>query len=273
MSRGIPTELCENMIDVLSTDRKALGECGLVCSAWLPRSRFHLFSSIGLLCSTSAPFIHILGSPTCTFASFVRKLTIYFGSEHETNAGMVAQRFLRLATSSAFRRLTEVMSLRLVNIDWTLFSIPQQTAIESSLGRMLHIKKLQLHSVTFHDLRSALRLVDSFPKVNHVCLVGIQFSKYPEYNISSSNILRIPSTLETIETDSVDVIPAFLYCVSRNAAVSPLAIRLIKVMNFAQDEVSYVREALRSFDGSLQHVSLVPSDYVTLTDPNPARPP
>ncbi|KAG7447428.1 uncharacterized protein BT62DRAFT_892499 [Guyanagaster necrorhizus] len=38
-----PPELCDRFIDFLHDDRKALKECSLVCRAWIPASRFHLF--------------------------------------------------------------------------------------------------------------------------------------------------------------------------------------------------------------------------------------
>ncbi|EMD30984.1 hypothetical protein CERSUDRAFT_60622, partial [Gelatoporia subvermispora B] len=44
-----PPELTDRVIDYLHDDNTALGNCGLVCRAWLPSSRMHLFRHTKLL--------------------------------------------------------------------------------------------------------------------------------------------------------------------------------------------------------------------------------
>ncbi|KAJ7474135.1 hypothetical protein FB451DRAFT_1558359 [Mycena latifolia] len=41
-------ELTDRVIDALKDDKAALKTCGLVCTQWFPRSRFHLFSAVTL---------------------------------------------------------------------------------------------------------------------------------------------------------------------------------------------------------------------------------
>ncbi|KAJ6535073.1 hypothetical protein B0H19DRAFT_964200, partial [Mycena capillaripes] len=49
MSRAsLPRELCDLVVDYLHADRASLGSCALVCRAWVPASRFHLFEYISL---------------------------------------------------------------------------------------------------------------------------------------------------------------------------------------------------------------------------------
>ncbi|OCH90377.1 hypothetical protein OBBRIDRAFT_730880, partial [Obba rivulosa] len=45
----IPPEVTDRIIDVLSSDKRALRKCSLTCRRWLPRSRFHLFKTIELI--------------------------------------------------------------------------------------------------------------------------------------------------------------------------------------------------------------------------------
>ena len=42
----LPSELCDLIMDFLFDDRGALCSCSLVCSAWLPTTRLHLFNTI-----------------------------------------------------------------------------------------------------------------------------------------------------------------------------------------------------------------------------------
>ncbi|KAJ6550848.1 hypothetical protein DFH09DRAFT_988700, partial [Mycena vulgaris] len=49
MSRAaLPRELCDFVVDYLHAERPTLGSCALVCRAWVPASRFHLFERISL---------------------------------------------------------------------------------------------------------------------------------------------------------------------------------------------------------------------------------
>ncbi|OCH94035.1 hypothetical protein OBBRIDRAFT_723682, partial [Obba rivulosa] len=44
----LPPELTDRIIDFLYGDKYTLAACGLVCRAWVPASRFHLFHSVRL---------------------------------------------------------------------------------------------------------------------------------------------------------------------------------------------------------------------------------
>ncbi|KAJ7679179.1 hypothetical protein DFH06DRAFT_506513 [Mycena polygramma] len=169
-------------MDDLSMDRKTVGICGRVSSEWIPRSRYILFSAVNLSGSTFLRFLDLLGSRTCTFASSVH----YPAIDAETHPGLFHKGVHRLVTSSTFRRLSAPQSLRLSNIDWTYFSIAEQFAIESGLARLTQLEKLELHSLSFHDLKGALRVANSFPLLTHLRLIDVRFSKYIQHNIASA---------------------------------------------------------------------------------------
>ncbi|KAK0447813.1 uncharacterized protein EV420DRAFT_1246316, partial [Desarmillaria tabescens] len=74
-----PPELCDRIIDFLHRDHKALEACSLVCRAWIPASRFHLFECIhyGVLAwSSSRAMVDLLDSSFCTLFKYVREITI-----------------------------------------------------------------------------------------------------------------------------------------------------------------------------------------------------
>ncbi|KAJ7661966.1 hypothetical protein DFH06DRAFT_363044 [Mycena polygramma] len=83
-----PEELIDSVIDHLRSDKSALLVCGLVSSQWLPRSRYHCFSSIHLFIgscrnqddwkglSRVKTFLSLVESPLATFAPSVTKVRL-----------------------------------------------------------------------------------------------------------------------------------------------------------------------------------------------------
>ncbi|KAJ7687837.1 hypothetical protein B0H17DRAFT_1332300 [Mycena rosella] len=76
----LPCELCDFIVDYLHADRAALGCCALVCRAWVPASRFHLFERVSLSKKdgyAAARLDVLLASPQATFARAVRRLDLH----------------------------------------------------------------------------------------------------------------------------------------------------------------------------------------------------
>ncbi|KAF8959141.1 hypothetical protein BDZ97DRAFT_1412821 [Flammula alnicola] len=70
---AFPQEIMDQFIDHLYDDRRTLKKCALVCRAWVPSSRYHLFSVINILHDSDYQrfddLIQHLDHPLCTFAS------------------------------------------------------------------------------------------------------------------------------------------------------------------------------------------------------------
>ncbi|KAJ7187335.1 hypothetical protein C8R46DRAFT_1059505 [Mycena filopes] len=78
--KTLPRELCDLIVDYLHAERATLCSCALVCRAWLPASRFHLFAEISLTeheGHAAARLNALLGSPHATFARAVRTLNFH----------------------------------------------------------------------------------------------------------------------------------------------------------------------------------------------------
>ncbi|KAJ7642620.1 hypothetical protein DFH06DRAFT_999532, partial [Mycena polygramma] len=76
---NFPAELVESVIDELQRDESTLLNCSLVSKQWLPRSRYHCFSSVTLSADLEGlPQIHrflsLLDSPGATFITCITKL-------------------------------------------------------------------------------------------------------------------------------------------------------------------------------------------------------
>ncbi|KAJ7062298.1 hypothetical protein C8F01DRAFT_1252123 [Mycena amicta] len=79
----LPPELTDHTLDFLHDDLPSLRTCSLVCRAWVPASRFHLFQNVTLrrkwmrFSSTQCrAFLMLLESRFCTFPTFVTHLTL-----------------------------------------------------------------------------------------------------------------------------------------------------------------------------------------------------
>ncbi|KAK0436760.1 hypothetical protein EV421DRAFT_1830786 [Armillaria borealis] len=72
-----PPELFDRFIDFLHHDNEALKACSLVCRAWIPASRFHLFEKIDFAVLYSyRGKVELLDSSFCTLFKYVREITI-----------------------------------------------------------------------------------------------------------------------------------------------------------------------------------------------------
>ncbi|KAJ7088613.1 hypothetical protein C8R44DRAFT_991042 [Mycena epipterygia] len=102
---NLPQELVEEIIDHLSGDTTALKATSLVCHAWMPRSRSHLFGTCTLGPKNILAFHDLLRDPRgCTFLDHVRAITAFRYSWAD-NDGC----FNTIAAD--LRRLTSVRSL------------------------------------------------------------------------------------------------------------------------------------------------------------------
>lgn len=77
---AVPSELTDAVIDHVQLDKQSLANCSVVCRAWLPRSRHHLFDRIHL---SPESFIRWFdpkfGSPLAVIAPYVRILLLHDG--------------------------------------------------------------------------------------------------------------------------------------------------------------------------------------------------
>ncbi|PBK79996.1 hypothetical protein ARMGADRAFT_95773 [Armillaria gallica] len=89
-AKDIQSILCHSSRGYNSGRVATLASCSLVCRAWLPRSRFHLFRSVYLEPNNYVSFLLLITSPFCSFLNSVLELvlsdeyqegTIYSGCE------------------------------------------------------------------------------------------------------------------------------------------------------------------------------------------------
>ncbi|KAJ7115034.1 hypothetical protein C8R44DRAFT_881067 [Mycena epipterygia] len=121
----VPLELHDLIIDHLHGQKRDLGTCGLLCKAWLPSSRRHLFASVTLHKNNWPEFFRLLESPLATFTEFINSLEV-LQTGHDENFNEVIARLPPIAATSL--QLSWVC-FQDIDIDQHDFATPYQVAL------------------------------------------------------------------------------------------------------------------------------------------------
>ncbi|KAG6917485.1 hypothetical protein DXG01_002348 [Tephrocybe rancida] len=102
---ALPPELVDIAIDNLGDDVQALKACNLVCKAWQPRTRFHLFKTVYLDLSLPPKsldgFLTHIAKPTSYFHTTLRTLSLRSEFDPQRQHDLTALMSLRGLTSIA----------------------------------------------------------------------------------------------------------------------------------------------------------------------------
>jgi hypothetical protein len=105
MLRSIPSEICDAIIDCQQFEHATLAILSLVHTSWLPRARFHLFTSVSLRNdSHAAAFFGLLDSPLSTLPICVQHL-------HLSGGRIINMVVLNLEACIGISRLQRLASL------------------------------------------------------------------------------------------------------------------------------------------------------------------
>ncbi|KAJ7592651.1 hypothetical protein C8J56DRAFT_1127049 [Mycena floridula] len=245
----IPPELSDTIIDFCD-DLKTIGVCGMVCTAWLPRSRLHLFSTVQLWPWRISAFTELFASPSCTLMHYISRIEM---NDSQTRMQRPGMPFARAITLPLLSKLIRVESFRIENVDWTTFSLAEQSGVAWYLAQMTRVASLELEGVIFHDMRAITDLLSSWSSVQQL-IANISFMKYLDHVLSSARKLRLPSTLQILTLNGSDAIIAFLSCL-------PSSIHTLKLQNFTSHDMAYMTKALTTYSASDLKISLAPELY------------
>ncbi|KIM40678.1 hypothetical protein M413DRAFT_28463 [Hebeloma cylindrosporum] len=277
----LPLEITDIIIDHLCHDVQALGNCGIVCSEWLIRSRHHLFSTVQLWPWRVRSFFSLAASKDCTFANHINRIEIddrrvrtrehsgkesrFKGIRGETLAEEVL--FRDTMSQTDIPCLAQVKSMQVRNVDWTTLSPTQRVVLRGHLAKFHKLDRLEFQNVTFHDLREVVRVVNSFPSLCHLT-ANITFTKYIEHAISSAKSLSLSTNLRSIELGTEDGIPVVLTCVERWDRPERLVRLRLEHIKF--NHLQYIQPTLRKLGKYLREISLafvkVDHDFIDLLD-------
>lgn len=249
---ALPAEITDVVMDQLHSDLQTLGVCGMVCSEWLIRSRYHIFSTVQLWPWRVRRFFELSHSKQCTFTNYVNCIEV---DDAQARNGHLQDddhefSFHKTLSSFSFSRFTRIESLRIRNVDWTLLPPSEQDRLRQHLASFTRLKALEFDDVMFHDLREIVRITSSFPSLNHL-VTNVEFSKYMEHTIASAGTLTLPSYLDTLRLGTDDAIPVLLSTTFKGSRLKRLILDDVKFWH-----LQYVGSALRSLREVLRHLHI-----------------
>ncbi|KAK0202402.1 hypothetical protein DFS33DRAFT_1339852 [Desarmillaria ectypa] len=208
----LPTELCNLVIDYLHDSKPSLFACSLVCRAWVPECRFHLFQKLRLCRDTADPFFQLFESPHATLASaHIRELdvaqnTVTKGGSLEGNLldGRAFQGVLTRCPADVFEH---VQKLSVTWVGWWTLTDAERLSIGH---RFKNVTELALCLVVFQTDEELPALITSFTMLEVLSLQTIQF--------------RVNS-LEEDHSHAEHTLPANLHTISFNDVANPRVIR------------------------------------------------
>lgn len=163
----LPWELTDHILDHHHDDEQTLKACMLVCRAWLPSCRYHLFHSVTLQPGQNASLarwkptacqrLHDAVELAPEIVVFIRKLVVCEGiflgkriTQEET-----LPLFLRKLTVLRKLHLTWIANMRIL---WDTLPIPLTSAINSVLG-LPTLVELKLAGMVFDDPMGFMQLL------------------------------------------------------------------------------------------------------------------
>ncbi|GLB41259.1 hypothetical protein LshimejAT787_0904740 [Lyophyllum shimeji] len=154
---SIPPELIDLIIDHAHADRSLLAACSLVCKAWFPAARHHLFSNAKLNAENASSFVNLINSASSTINPFVR----HIDAKDNCESGRWVEDWFAKLTSLPF-----VTSICFTSSCDTVLS---QTTLRA-LRSFDRLVDLRLVGCQFADFIEVQELICSFPVLQSIYL-------------------------------------------------------------------------------------------------------
>ena len=224
-----PNEIQDYILDLLQDSKPTLKACALVCRAWVPRSRYHLFSNITLQGRSARVFEVLLKNPNCTIQSCVH-LAAYLRDTSET---MNVANILQCLSPSSF--------------DIRYWSNGNRQAF-ATFPPFPSIKRLEVGTGCFGDLAE---LFVTFPNLRELYM-NYSSPGPPQVNHCCSDIFIRPSQLRSLEFTSCEMDPLLRWFIEKRIVPT----NLLSIDDLAGDEAFIVGEYFSMFGDVLQEVRM-----------------
>ncbi|OSD03568.1 hypothetical protein PYCCODRAFT_1466940 [Trametes coccinea BRFM310] len=164
----VPLELTDYIIDFLYKDARTLASCAVVCRAWTPASRFHLFRSIVLQDHTFTSSFQRLLRLSPDLGYYVRELTIakFVTASEVFVPAKPPTPSINDALPEVFRQLPHLRSLTLAHMD--LKSVTDLSALHHPT-----LSSLSLSYCQFADFADLVDLANAFPRLADLAIAGL----------------------------------------------------------------------------------------------------
>ncbi|KAJ6578667.1 hypothetical protein DFH09DRAFT_1148045 [Mycena vulgaris] len=233
--KNFPQELIDYILDDLHEDKSSLVHCSLVCRAWLPATRYHLFSDLVLQRepNKSSALLELLALGPCTFTPYVTDVNLM---DHSSDAPEVVEQ----AWAQRLALLAKLPSVTTLCLERCRAFIGD--ALLSTLAHLTSLTKLRLYNGTFDsprqlfDILEVCRGLTSLRCYNINCLPSSEPISYsytgqirnldlglcPEVlrffagDVAASGLICGKLALEDIRLDDIKSISALLRRVGEN---------------------------------------------------------
>lgn len=168
----LPQEIVDQLIDILQETPRDLATCSLVCRAWLPRTRHHLFRSVSITPQNHARF------PTASIgiAACIREVKVYsdwmmYAGEDVAARRYKAEAFPSAAVFALLANIAERTTLESVHLHTEYLDTFRAIALES-LG-LLDVTELVVQTLGRRaQLYDITGLIAAFPRLRKLFVYG-----------------------------------------------------------------------------------------------------
>ncbi|RPD63568.1 hypothetical protein L227DRAFT_608788 [Lentinus tigrinus ALCF2SS1-6] len=176
----VPLEVAENIIDQLVHHVDTLRSCALTCRGWLPRSRYHLMTSIRIQAKDDLSSMYDYLSSTPRIASIVRNVSI---SPADTEGNCL---YLKAFPLLLLSRLPKLQSCKM---DWFHDHVSFHAANLLGTQTYLRVEELRLENIRFRTGGELARLLTAFPLLRLLHFEWLSVSDL-EHSVGSLNAIR-----------------------------------------------------------------------------------
>ncbi|KAK0437684.1 hypothetical protein EV421DRAFT_1007263 [Armillaria borealis] len=156
---SLAAELIDTIIDYVASayryhhmTRSLLSSCSLVCRAWLPRSRYHLFKAITLSSDNHPSFMRLITCPNCSFLGSIRRLTLIETPDNDLG-NLLLHQTLHTVDPSIF---SNIKWLHIHNATFDFMSEEDFSQVLTALSSFTSITHLDLNRCIFHTLDNVI---------------------------------------------------------------------------------------------------------------------
>ncbi|KAF9000414.1 hypothetical protein BDQ17DRAFT_1359569 [Cyathus striatus] len=283
-SAYLPQELVDNILDHLHDDYQSLSSCSLVCRAWLPSSRLHLFSKISLKAAAPhAPSIYppqdrcrrlyrmLLRSPE--IIPCIRELEICEGSgssPHHPDARSTTW----VTTERSLTHLLQILT-HLRRLDFSSQTVIYWTTLprgfQEALCKILSLPSLtyvRLHSWSFPLASSLSTALSRCRNLNALALSSTTVSEEhdPDFEEQDNEQSEVPlslthnTRLEVLTLDHVHCGYLEYWLLSPRSVLNVTRLRELRVAHFHHDPL-VIERLLQAIGHSLEHFHLKPGSW------------
>jgi len=230
----IPNELQDRILDFLHNHSHTLKVCALVCKAWVPTTRYHLFSNIILGPRNANSIAEIFENSDCTIRRCIH-LEIW-----------AVLLWVRTA-AKLLRYLPNLTPSSLVLGNWPFLD---QRAIEI-LAPFPSVEHLLLEHMWIDDLHHLDNVLVRFPKIRKLHMKDCSLPDNTPYAPSTRDHPSFTPRLHFLKISNGQIKPFLRHFVKRQISTNVLSLKYLR-----HSDVSVVGKYFSMFGSMLQEIRI-----------------